>query len=261
MAGDRLRLVGARQRQPGGVQGLPGLRARPHARGLTTATLVRYFEDSTWLSGDGGCDRQAKPGGLTPAIGWRDGALRRGPDRDGPAAAARRPARRGWVWSWAPGEPRAGAGVRCVVQRPSDGRWELRRCSPKYGRARARAADRIRERARARGGGRQAGPAQGPAAITSRTTLSCGWLPKPVRHHVAPGLPGLGRARRVRDDDVERRRRHLGAQLGQCLGAGQVDREQAVPARARRTGLRLGQRAASHTGMRLRGRGWNSPSQ
>ena len=31
--------------------------------------------------------------------------------------------------------PRAGAKLRCVVQRPSDGRWELRRCSPKYGRA------------------------------------------------------------------------------------------------------------------------------
>jgi hypothetical protein len=36
------------------------------------------------------------------------------------------------VWSWTPGEPRAHAG-RCVVQRPSDARWEMRRCSKKLG--------------------------------------------------------------------------------------------------------------------------------
>ena len=81
-------------------------------------------------------------------------------------------------------------------------------------------------------------PACGPASIASRTSASVGAGPKPVRHQVAPASShGRGSvAGRVRHDDVERARRalaqraHLQRQLGDRLGAGQVDREDAVPA-------------------------------
>src|SRR3954469_13094106 len=77
-----------------------------HTRAVYDATLVRYYEDSTWLSStvDGG-----EPGGLTPEIAAamaRCGVDLFGFDqllpRDGRLDAL--------VWSWAPDEPRAGAG-------------------------------------------------------------------------------------------------------------------------------------------------------
>src|SRR3954453_6686588 len=93
-----------------------------HTRAVYDATLVRYYEDSTWLSAtvDGG-----EPGGLTPAIAAamaRCGVDLFGFDQllphDGRLDAL--------VWSWAPDEPRAGGGD-CAAQRP-DGRWVADAC-------------------------------------------------------------------------------------------------------------------------------------
>src|SRR3954469_12315806 len=88
-----------------------------HTRAVYDATLVRYYEDSTWLSAtvDGG-----EPGGLTPAIAAamaRCGVDLFGFDQllphDGRLAAV--------VWSGAPNEPRAGAGDCAAMG--ADGRW------------------------------------------------------------------------------------------------------------------------------------------
>jgi hypothetical protein len=103
-------------------------------RSVWDATLVRYYEDSTFLTdGASYVGQSTRDDGLTPATTTalvRCGVELLGFDQllpdDGRLDAA--------VWSWAPGEPRAGAG-RCVVQRPSDGRWEMRRCSKKLGAA------------------------------------------------------------------------------------------------------------------------------
>src|SRR3954469_8600450 len=82
-----------------------------HTRAVYDSTLVRYFEDSTWLSAtvDGG-----EPGGLTPQVAaamMRCGVDLVGLDQllphDGRLDAL--------VWSWAPGEPSAATG--CAVQR------------------------------------------------------------------------------------------------------------------------------------------------
>jgi hypothetical protein len=104
-------------------------------RATWDATIVRYFEDSTWLTdGASAVGQSTRDDGLTPATTAalvRCGVDLLGFDQllpdDGRLAAA--------VWSWAPGEPRLGGGRRCVVQRPSDGRWEARRCSTKLGAA------------------------------------------------------------------------------------------------------------------------------
>jgi hypothetical protein len=117
--------------RPVGFEGPPGC-GPDFPRAVWDATLVRYYEDSTFLTdGSSYLGRSARDDGLSPEtttalvscgvelLGF-DQLL---PD-DGRLAAA--------AWSWAPGEPRAGAG-RCVVQRPSDGRWEMRRCSAKLG--------------------------------------------------------------------------------------------------------------------------------
>jgi hypothetical protein len=106
-------------------------------RATWDATIVRYFEDSTWLTeGASYVGQSTRDDGLTPATTAalvRCGVDLLGFDQllpdDGRLAAA--------VWSWAPGEPRAGGGRRCVVQRPSDGRWEARRCGNKLGPAAA----------------------------------------------------------------------------------------------------------------------------
>jgi hypothetical protein len=93
-----------------------------HTRAVYDSALVRYFEDSTWLSAtvDGG-----EPGGLTPAIA---GAMARcgvdllGMDQllphDGRLDAL--------VWSWAQDEPRAGAGDCAVTG--AGGRWSAASC-------------------------------------------------------------------------------------------------------------------------------------
>jgi hypothetical protein len=101
-------------------------------RSVWDATLVRYYEDSTFLTdGASYAGQSTRDDGLTPATTTalvRCGVELLGFDQllpgDGRLDAA--------VWSWADGEPRAGAG-RCVVQRPSDGRWEMRHCSKKLG--------------------------------------------------------------------------------------------------------------------------------
>jgi hypothetical protein len=105
-------------------------------RSTWDSTLVRYYEDSTFLTDGASHVGQATlDDGLSPATTTalvRCGVDLLGFDQllpgDGRLDAA--------AWSWAPGQPRAGATLRCIVLRPSDGRWELRRCSPKYGPAR-----------------------------------------------------------------------------------------------------------------------------
>jgi len=119
--------------RPIGFQGPPTC-GPDFPRSVWDSTLVRYYEDSTFLT-DGGSyvGQSTRDDGLTPATTTalvRCGVDLLGFDQllpdDGRLDAA--------VWSWAPGEPRPGAG-RCVVQRPSDGRWEARHCSAKYGTA------------------------------------------------------------------------------------------------------------------------------
>jgi hypothetical protein len=119
--------------RPIGFQGPPGC-GPDFPRSTWDSTLVRYYEDSTFLT-DGGSyvGQSTRDDGLTPAATTalvRCGVDLLGFDQllpgDGRLDAA--------VWSWAPGEPRYNRG-RCVVQRPSDGRWEVRRCAAKYGTA------------------------------------------------------------------------------------------------------------------------------
>lgn len=86
--------------------------------------LVRYFEDSTWLSAtveptSSPADREA--GSLTPgkvAAMTRCGVNLFGFDQflpdDGRVEAS--------IWSWAPDQPDPAAGG-CAAQRPGDGRW------------------------------------------------------------------------------------------------------------------------------------------
>ena len=87
--------------------------------------LVRFFEDSTWLS----ATVTGEGEGLTAEITRR--MTRCGVDlfgfdqilpRDGRLDAA--------VWSWAPNEP-AKAGD-CTLQRSSDGRWVSRKCAKRH---------------------------------------------------------------------------------------------------------------------------------
>jgi hypothetical protein len=104
-------------------------------RATWDGTLVRYYEDSTWLTdGASYAGQSTRDDGLTPATTTalvRCGVDLLGFDQllpgDGRLAAA--------AWSWAPGEPRTGGGRTCVVQRPGDGRWEARRCSRRLGSA------------------------------------------------------------------------------------------------------------------------------
>jgi hypothetical protein len=95
-----------------------------YTRAVYDAKLVRYFEDSTWLSAtvDAGSDDP----GLTPAIAAamaRCGVDLLGLDQllpgDGRLDAL--------VWSWARDEPRAGAGD-CTAQ-GADGRWVAEPCT------------------------------------------------------------------------------------------------------------------------------------
>jgi hypothetical protein len=97
-----------------------------HTRAVYDATLVRYIEDSTWLSAAVGGGPEP---GITPEIAAamaRCGVDLLGLDQllpgDGRLDAL--------VWSWARDEPRAGAGD-CTVQRP-DGRWEARSCDERH---------------------------------------------------------------------------------------------------------------------------------
>ncbi len=90
------------------------------ARDIWQGKLVRFYEDSTWLTATAG----GPDDGLTPATTrelMRCGVDVLGFDQllpgDGRLAAA--------AWSWATGEPGAGT---CTIQRP-DGRWESRSCA------------------------------------------------------------------------------------------------------------------------------------
>jgi hypothetical protein len=121
--------------RPVGFAGPPGC-GPDFPRATWDSTLVRYYEDSTFLTdGASYVGQSTRDDGLTPAT--TTALVRCGVDllgfdqllpEDGRLEAA--------AWSWAhppPGEPRSGASRRCIVQRPSDGRWEMRRCSAKYG--------------------------------------------------------------------------------------------------------------------------------
>ena len=119
--------------RPVGFQGPPGC-GPDFPRSVWDSTLVRYYEDSTFLTdGASYVGQSTRDDGLTPATTTalvRCGVDLLGFDQllpgDGRLDAA--------VWSWAPGEPRRGAG-RCVIQRPTDARWEARPCSSRYGTA------------------------------------------------------------------------------------------------------------------------------
>lgn len=101
------------------------------------ATIVRYFEDDTWLT---------SAASNTPAAERDDGIdaataremVRCGVDLlgfDQLAAGGER--HDALVWSWAPGED---VGARCAAQRPGDGRWAAGSCREKR-RFACRAAD------------------------------------------------------------------------------------------------------------------------
>jgi hypothetical protein len=93
-------------------------------------TLVRYFEDSTGLTAAASqVGAATADDGITPATAAamaRCGVDLVGLDQlmpqDGRLDAL--------VWSWAPGEPRTGAGD-CALQR-GDGRWRARRCGERH---------------------------------------------------------------------------------------------------------------------------------
>jgi hypothetical protein len=105
-------------------------------RATYDTTLVRYYEDSTWLTVAGSyADQSTQDDGIdakTAGAMTRCGVDLIGFDQllpgDGRLAAT--------IWSWAPNQPSA-AGT-CAVQRGSDGRWEARACS---GRLRAACRD------------------------------------------------------------------------------------------------------------------------
>jgi hypothetical protein len=98
-------------------------------RATYDSTLVRYYEDSTWLTVSASYAGQASQDeGLTPettAAMTRCGADLLGFDQllpgDGRLEAT--------LWSWAPGQP-AGSGA-CAIQRGADGRWEAAACKRK----------------------------------------------------------------------------------------------------------------------------------
>jgi len=97
-----------------------------YTRAVYDSTLVRYYEDSTWLTEGASYVGQASvDDGITPrtaAAMARCGVDLLGLDQllpgDGRLDAL--------VWSWAPGEPATTSG--CAAQR-ADGRWESRSCA------------------------------------------------------------------------------------------------------------------------------------
>src|SRR4051794_9505193 len=111
------------EERPHGFQDFP--RCGPdYDRATYDAKLVRYYEDSTWLTTAGANAGQATvDDGITPATAaamTRCGVDLIGLDQLQPGdqrlAAL--------VWSWAPGEPGAGG---CAIQR-ADGRWASSAC-------------------------------------------------------------------------------------------------------------------------------------
>ncbi len=115
--------------RPVGFQAFPSC-GPDFSRATYDRTLVRYFEDSTGLTAGAAQVGAATPDdGITPATAAamaRCGVDLVGLDQlmpqDGRLDAL--------VWSWAPGEPRAGAGD-CALQR-DDGRWRARRCGERH---------------------------------------------------------------------------------------------------------------------------------
>jgi hypothetical protein len=101
-----------------------------HDQGFYDSTLVRYYEDSTWLTTFGANVGQSSvDDGLTPAtVGAmvKCGVDLFGFDQllpgDGRLAAA--------IWTWAAGQPTAAG--ECAIQRASDGRWEARDCGEQH---------------------------------------------------------------------------------------------------------------------------------
>ena len=92
------------------------------------ATMIRYFEDDTWLtSASSNAGAATRDDGLTPAT--TAAMVRCGVDLLGFDQLMPNDARHdAFVWSWAEGsEPSA----RCGAQRPSDGRWVARPCGEK----------------------------------------------------------------------------------------------------------------------------------
>ena len=114
---------------------------KTYPRSVYDAKLVRYFEDSTFVSAatdPGQSPEQQQANALTPArVGdmTRCGVNLFGFDQllphDGRIEAS--------IWSWTKDQPKAGAGGRCAVQR-KDGRWLTRPCAARH-RAACRAAD------------------------------------------------------------------------------------------------------------------------
>jgi hypothetical protein len=90
-------------------------------RATYNRTLVRYYEDSTELTARTGTPDE----GIPPQTAVR--LARCGVDLTGLDQLVSTDGRlEALVWSWAPGEPRAGR--RCAVQRRDSGRWRVLRC-------------------------------------------------------------------------------------------------------------------------------------
>jgi hypothetical protein len=93
-------------------------------RELYATKMIRFFEDSTWLSATVGGEGE----GLTPEVTGR--MIRCGVDLFGFDQLLPEDGRlEALAWSWAPNEP-SGAGD-CTIQR-SDGRWIARRCTKRH---------------------------------------------------------------------------------------------------------------------------------
>jgi hypothetical protein len=112
----------------------PGYAAAPgcdktYGRDVYASKLVRYFEDTTWLSAvtsPGESPAGHAAGSLSPAkvaamtaCGVNLFGLDQFDPTDGRVEAS--------IWSWAPGQPDAAAGA-CTVQR-TDGRWTSTACT------------------------------------------------------------------------------------------------------------------------------------
>ena len=111
------------EERPHGFQDFP--RCGPdYDRAAYDTKLVRYYEDSTWLTTAGANVGQSSlDDGITPATAAA--MTRCGVDLIGLDQLQPGDERLGaLVWSWAPGEPSAGG---CVVQR-ADGRWASSAC-------------------------------------------------------------------------------------------------------------------------------------
>ncbi len=121
-----------RETRPVGYTDFPGC-GRDFDRATYDSTIIRYFEDSTWLTAQAApLGLSSTDDGITPATAAamaRCGVDLTGMDQllpgDGRLASL--------VWSWAPGQPAAGdCAVQVVSRSLPYGRWQSRPCGERH---------------------------------------------------------------------------------------------------------------------------------